>query len=164
MRTIKIMAAALLALVLGATAMASQPEQPGPPIVYVMRHLDTPEGQVDPDLTEQGAARAQTLVKWFSTKPLTAIFASNYKRTIQTAAPVAYARGVPIYLYNPADTRALVARVKAQTGAVLIVGHSNTVPGIVEQFGGPRPAPLAHSDFGDIWTVADGMAPKDKLP
>jgi hypothetical protein len=33
------------------------------------------------------------------------------------------------------------------------VGHSNTVPDIVEQLGGARPGPVAHEDFGDVWRV-----------
>ena len=39
---------------------------------------------------------------------------------------------------------------------VLVVGHSNTVPDIVEQLGGPRPAPLSHPDFGDVWRIEPG--------
>jgi hypothetical protein len=37
---------------------------------------------------------------------------------------------------------------------VLVVGHSNTVPDIVAGLGGPRPAPLVHEDFGDIWHIS----------
>ncbi len=59
-------------------------------------------------------------------------------------------------VYNPADTPALIARARAIRGPVLIVGHSNTVPDIVEQLGGARPGPLAHEDFGDLWTVKNG--------
>jgi hypothetical protein len=55
--------------------------------------------------------------------------------------------------YDPRDTPGLVARVKAETGTVLIVGHSNTVPEIVAQLGGTRPADLAETDFGDIFRV-----------
>jgi len=36
----------------------------------------------------------------------------------------------------------------------LIVGHSNTVPDIVEKLGGQRPDDLSHEDFGDIWHIA----------
>ena len=38
-----------------------------------------------------------------------------------------------------------------EDGPVLIVGHSNTVPGIVAALGGARPAPVSHPDFGDLW-------------
>jgi broad specificity phosphatase PhoE len=52
----------------------------------------------------------------------------------------------------------LIARVRAEHGAILIVGHSNTVPDIVAALGGIRPAALAHEDFGDIWRIAPGGA------
>ena len=160
MRTIKMMAAALIALLIGAAALASLPATP---TVYVMRHLDTPEGERDPDLTAGGTARTQALVHWFHGKKLTAIYVSDYKRTRQTAAPLAAERGIAVKTYNPADTPALIALVRAETGPVLIVGHSNTVPDIVEQLGGTRPAPLAQADFGDIWTVEGGKSSRDKL-
>jgi hypothetical protein len=34
-----------------------------------------------------------------------------------------------------------------------VVGHSNTVPDIVEQLGGARPEPIAHDRHGDIWRI-----------
>jgi broad specificity phosphatase PhoE len=161
MRMMKWMLAALLAAMIGAAAMASLPAAP---TVYVMRHLDTPEGERDPDLTDAGRANAQALVHWFHGKTLTAIYASDFKRTLQTVAPLAIAYRVEVKLYDPRDTPALIARLKAEPGPVLVVGHSNTVPDIVEQLGGARPGPLAHPDFGDIWTVADGKTGHDKLP
>jgi phosphohistidine phosphatase SixA len=57
-------------------------------------------------------------------------------------------------VYDPADSSALIAAVLRETGTVLVVGHSNTVPDIVEKLGGDRPAPLVHEDFGDIWHLA----------
>ena len=158
---VKWILAALLALFLGAAAMASLP---GAPTISVMRHLNTPEGERDPDLTDGGKANAQALVTWFKGKKLTAIYVSDYKRTRQTAGPLAAERGIEVQLYDPRDTPALVARVKAETGPVLVVGHSNTVPDIVEQLGGTRPGPLAHPDFGDIWTVADGKSVHSTIP
>ena len=57
-------------------------------------------------------------------------------------------------IYDPRDTPGLIASVSVETGTVLIVGHSNTVPDIVEKLGGERPGDLTHGDFGDIWHVA----------
>jgi hypothetical protein len=58
---------------------------------------------------------------------------------------------VKLRRYDPADTEGLVARVLAERGPVLIVGHSNTVPEIVARLGGERPAPLAETDYDDVW-------------
>lgn len=161
MRSVKVMLAALIAALVGAAAVAGLPSAPA---VYVMRHLNTPEGERDPDLTEAGTANAKAVVHWFHGKKLTAIYVSDYKRTRQTAGPLAAERGIEVKLYDPRDTPGLIARVKAETGPVLVVGHSNTVPDIVEQLGGTRPGPLSHPDFGDIWTVSGGKTAHDKLP
>ena len=147
---------ALAALLLAAATPAAAQ-------TYVMRHLDTPEGQRDPDLLPKGQASASALVKWFRGKRLTAIYVSDFKRTRQTAGPLATARKLTPKLYDPARTPALIATLRSERGPVLIVGHSNTVPDIVEQSGGTRPPALTHPDFGDIWTIAKGKTSRETL-
>jgi hypothetical protein len=39
---------------------------------------------------------------------------------------------------------------------VLIVGHSNTVPALVAQFGGDPPPPLSDNDYGVVYIVDPG--------
>jgi broad specificity phosphatase PhoE len=133
-------------------------------IVYVMRHLNTPAGQADPDLLPEGQRAAEALAAWFQGEPPVAIYITDYKRTRQTVAPLAARLGLTPIVYDPADTPGLIARVRAAHGAVLIVGHSNTVPNIVAALGGERPAALAHEDFGDVWRVApDGGATRMRI-
>ncbi|QDX24904.1 histidine phosphatase family protein [Sphingomonas suaedae] len=127
-----------------------------PQTIHVVRHFDTPAGEKDPDLLPQGVARAEALGRWFRGKRLCAILVSDYKRTRQTAAPLAAGRSIAVQTYDPRDTPGVVARARASACPVLIVGHSNTVPDIVAQLGGTRPADLAHEDFGDIWTIEGG--------
>lgn len=126
------------------------------PAIHVVRHFDTPKGEKDPNLLPHGAARAEALARWFRGKRLCAILVTQYQRTRQTVAPLAASRGIALQSYDAADTAGAVARAKASPCPVLIVGHSNTVPDIVAQLGGARPADLKHEDFGDVWTVADG--------
>ncbi len=151
------------ALAIMAAALIAMPAAAAP-IVYVMRHLDTPEGVRDPDLTPTGKARAERVRAWFARKPLAAIYVSDYKRTRQTAAPIAAERGLSVTIYDPADTPGLIELVRSQRKPVLIVGHSNTVPDIVEALGGERPPALGHPDFGDIWTITDGRTEKASIP
>lgn len=155
MRLSGLLVIALLALVGCATARA-----PAPPATYVMRHLNTPAGERDPDLLPEGQRAAAALVGWFEREGArpAAIYVSDYKRTRQTAGPLAQGLGLQLILYDPSDTPALIARVRAEAGPVLIVGHSNTVPEVVAALGGTRPAPLVHADFGDIWRIRPGGA------
>jgi broad specificity phosphatase PhoE len=149
--------ALLLLALLPGLAAAQAPAHP----VYVMRHLNTPAGQPDPDLLPAGRETAIALADLFETdrfegrRPV-AIYVTDYKRTRQTAAPAAARLALAVTLYDPSDTAALIARVRAEPGPVLIVGHSNTVPAIIAALGGTPPAPLVHEDFGDLWIVAPG--------
>ncbi len=147
----------ILAALSAAAAACATPAPPAPraaPPVFVMRHLHTPEGERDPDLTAEGQRVAALVPGWFGRHPVRAIYVSDYRRTRQTAAPLAARFGMTPIVYDPRDTPALIARVRAGPLPALIIGHSNTVPDIIEQLGGTRPAPLVHADFGDIWRVA----------
>jgi broad specificity phosphatase PhoE len=119
-----------------------------------MRHLNTPAGQSDPDLLPEGEAAAAALAGRFGAERPAAIYITDFRRSRQSVAPLAARLGLTPILYDPRDTPGLVARIRAEHGPVLVVGHSNTVPDIVAALGGPRPAPLAHEDFGDLWRVA----------
>jgi broad specificity phosphatase PhoE len=141
----------LLALLLGACAFIA-PIQPASTF-YVMRHLHTPEGTADPDLTSEGQRHAELLANWFGDNPPAAIFVSNTKRAQQTAAPLAARLGLTPRIYDPHDTRFLVTEIMKEPPPVLIVGHSNTVPDIVQALSGRRTEALTHEDFGDIWMI-----------
>ncbi|MBV8687527.1 MAG: histidine phosphatase family protein [Alphaproteobacteria bacterium] len=142
---------AFAALALAACATTASPER-SPPSVYVMRHLQKADGP-DPGLSAEGAARAARLAAWLRADPPAAIYASTTRRARETAAPLAAALGLEPRLYDPGDTAGLLARVKAESGTVLVVGHSNTVPEIVAGLGAPRPKPLSEQAFGDIFRI-----------
>jgi broad specificity phosphatase PhoE len=147
----------LAALLLGALALlapAGAAAVGTQPVVYVMRHLNTPAGQSDPDLLPEGQGAAAALAGRFGEEAPRAIYITDFRRTRQSVAPLAARLGLTPILYDPRDTPGLIARLRAEPGPVLVVGHSNTVPDIVAALGGTRPAPLAHDDFGDIWRVA----------
>jgi broad specificity phosphatase PhoE len=162
MAILRLFALALTAL--SAACAATSAQTPAAPAIYVMRHLNTPEGERDPDLTAEGQRQAALLASWFTRERPAAVYVSDYRRTRQTAAPLAARLGLTPIVYDPADTPALVARVRAGPLPALIVGHSNTVPDIVAQLGGTRPAPLVHADFGDIWRIgADGLTERRRI-
>lgn len=143
----------LMMMVALAACMTVPPQPPLGPSYYVMRHLHTPEGASDPDLTPEGQRHAQLMVGFFREDPPSVIYVSDTKRARQTAAPLAASLGLTPKIYDPRNTPALIQAVTAEPGTVLVVGHSNTVPDIVEQLGGARPGPLTHHDFGDVWHV-----------
>ena len=148
--SIKTIAVALMVAFASAVSTAATPVQPN---IYVMRHLHTPAGVSDPDLTDEGKIYALAVSHSFQRDLPDVIYVSSTKRAQQTAAPLAARLKLTPKIYDPRDTPALIAAVSAESGTILIVGHSNTVPDIVEKLGGKRPADLTHEDFGDIWHI-----------
>lgn len=140
----------IFALAVAATAPAQAAT------VYVMRHLERDAGK-DPSLNAIGAEHAERLATWFRRDRPATIYVTGFRRAQETAAPLARRLGVTPIPYDPAKPDAMIASAKAAKGAVLIVGHSNTVPAIVHALGGPEAsADLADDDYGRIWIVAPG--------
>jgi phosphohistidine phosphatase SixA len=115
--------------------------QPAPGKVYLTRHAE-PGAGADPSLSPAGHMRAAQLAAALRTAGITAIFTSPFARTRETAAPLAAALGIaatPIGVERGidahiADTANAVRNHRG--GAVLVVGHSNTVPKVIALLGG----------------------------
>lgn len=123
--------------------------------VFVVRHLQKGQGS-DPSLTAEGAANARRLAATLKGKGIVAIFATPTRRAIETGEPLARVLGIKVTPYNPSDPAALAAKVAVAGGPVLVVGHSNTVPDLVQLFGGAKPAPLSDQDYGTVYDVEPG--------
>lgn len=153
---------ALAALALGSCATlqpAPAPEaaaEPAAKTVFVIRHLQKGQGD-DPPLTAQGAANAERLAGLLEDRGIVAIFATPTRRAMETAAPLARRLAISITPYDPKNPGALEALVAAAPGPVLVVGHSNTVPDLVDRLGGPAQPPMSEPDYGTVFVVeADG--------
>lgn len=134
------------------------------PTVYVIRHMEKQSGD-DPLLSDVGAANAQRLAAILADKGVVAIFVTATRRSRLTGEPLATATGVQLVTYDPKDNAALVAKVSAIPGSVLVVGHSNTVPGLVAAFGGKAPGPMDESDYGRLFAIrrVDGATVETRL-
>ena len=121
--------------------------------IYIMRHLQKAEG-ADPPLSRTGSAGAQQLASLLGgSGTITAIFATQTQRAMDTAAPLAKRLGLAVTPYDPDTPQNLVETVKAMHGAVLIIGHSNTVPDLVTRFGGVPAPVIGDEDYGTIFIV-----------
>ena len=110
----------------------------------------------DPDLSEAGKARAESLAKLLKDAHITAIFVTEYKRTQQTAAPLANALGLEVKVVPSKNTPELVKQVKAEKGNVLVVGHSNSVPDVIKGLGVSTPLTIGDDDFDNLFIVSQG--------
>jgi 2,3-bisphosphoglycerate-dependent phosphoglycerate mutase len=105
--------------------------------IYLVRHAEkgtTPPN--DPDLTATGQARANILRDSLLNKGITSIFASQVRRTQQTAQPLATALNKTVLIRNASVSNNLIDSLKNIKGKkYLIVGHSNTVPDMLRHIG-----------------------------
>lgn len=135
--------------------------------VYLVRHAEkaaTPAA--DPPLLESGVQRAQELARTLGKARIKAIYASQYLRTKQTAEPLAQQLGIAVTVIpvkmsasnprelSPQYLTEMAKRVYSNPGgAVLIVGHSNTVPEIIKALGGDIAPAIDETVFDDLFVV-----------
>jgi phosphohistidine phosphatase SixA len=136
--------------------------------IFVVRHAEradtptpggpppppSPPGQpADPDLSAAGHVRAQSLAFTLRHSGITAIYVTTFKRTQQTAAPLAKALGLTPVVLPQGDSATLRQRLLQHRGAALVVGHGLTVPEIVKGLGVKESVTLTDSDFDHLFVV-----------
>jgi broad specificity phosphatase PhoE len=135
--------------------------------VFLVRHAEKAEGPgQDPPLSEAGKLRAEALARLLQSAGVKAVYTSQFLRTQQTAEPIARRLGltsssVPLSMKtsNPREVsdesiRELTKKVEAQSGgAVLIVGHSNSIPEVIRMLGGDLVPKIDESKFDDLFVV-----------
>ena len=133
-------------------------------IRHAEKALDDPR---DPSLSEAGVQRAERFATRVHDEPIVAVYATQFRRTRQTAAPVAREHGLAVIPYAAAEPAAsLAARLRAahDRGSVVVVGHSNTVPALAQALCGCVISPTAESEYGrriDVTVLPDGRATVD---
>ena len=117
----------------------------------------------DPPLTEAGRKRAELLAAMLADSGVTAIYVTELQRTQQTAAPLAARTGVKPTVIPANDTPQLVNAIRAQkAGVVVVVGHSNTLPGIISALGGPK-VEIPDSDYDNLFVLTLGASQSSLL-
>lgn len=125
--------------------------------VIVVRHAEKVlDGSKDPLLTAAGAARAARLAQQYGASGLAAVYATPFRRTQDTAAPVAAAAGVAVTTVEAKDVAELAAAIRADHHGqtVFVVGHSNTVGPLVQALGGEAPDELPDADYDHVFIVS----------
>ena len=129
--------------------------------VVLLRHADRHQSGSD-GLSPAGEKRATLLVRMFREAGVSAIFTSEFKRTKDTAAPLAQALAVsaqPIASHpNAARTQVLNAGPLA-----LVVGHSDTVPALIAALGGPSGIEIKELEFDRMFVLTIGQGPVSLL-
>ena len=85
-----------------------------------------------------------------------AIYVSQYRRTVDTARPIARAADIDPRPFDVNDLeQAVVEIVRRHKGKiVLIVGHSNTIAPMIAELGGSKKLPpIAENEYDNIYVV-----------
>ena len=123
------------------------------PTVFIVRHAEKADATKDPDLSEAGRARADALARMLKDANITAIYATEFRRTQQTAAPLAKALGITVTTLPAKDSAALIAKLRASNGNALVVGHSDTIPDLIKELGISEPINIAENDYDKFFAV-----------
>ena len=139
-------AAALASVLLGCPAERGPVHMPltppcTPHSVVLVRHAEkapVDPSEKDPDLSPKGHERAVRLATLLGKSTPTHLFATSFKRTQQTLAPLAERSGKPVEVRDAARTNDLVRElINAAPGSISVVAtHANVLPKIVQDLGG----------------------------
>ena len=138
-------------------------ERPSTTVIFV-RHADTDASMAGPDddppLNARGRARAELLADFLEdvdvVTSVNAIYASDKRRTQETAAPLAKRLNLEVQIADHLDTEDFMADVlgKYSGKIVLIVSHSNTIAPLIDELHGSKNLPAFGSDdFGELYIV-----------
>lgn len=121
--------------------------------LYIARHAEKQEGDLDPALTKEGYRRALGLGQMLRHAEIEVVYSTYYRRSMGTALPVARAFNLPIEFYKADEYEALLDKVHEQNHNALIIGHSNTVSELVAHAGGAS-VELSEDDYGDLFQLS----------
>jgi 2,3-bisphosphoglycerate-dependent phosphoglycerate mutase len=132
-------------------------------LVFVVRHAEradagmTAGAGADPDLSEAGRSRAESLAAMLKDARISAIYVTEFKRTRQTAEPLAKILGLEPTVVSSKDDNGLIERLKSSSGNALVIGHSNTVPAILKALAGET-VTIGDTEFDNLFVITGGTS------
>lgn len=152
-----------VALVLGACQSAAPPAAPSLHVVLVRHAEKEADGTEDPALTDAGRQRAADLAARLVPERVVAVYSTDFRRTQETARPIAEAAGVAVTTEPIGDagieafTARMAERVRSHLavdgGTVVVVGHSNTIPNLAAALSGEPVAPMPETEYDRVIAV-----------
>ncbi|WP_267176069.1 winged helix-turn-helix domain-containing protein [Marinicella marina] len=123
--------------------------------IYILRHTEkTDDFAEDPLLSERGIERAKYWKKVLQHIEFDRVFTTDFKRNIMTAELIADASTVQPDLYYPMsfDVLKFINQIRGQK--VLVIGHSNTIPDMVNRLiDETKYPPMSHENYNILYVV-----------
>ena len=120
--------AAAVFLVAAPTSRADSQAGDEPFSIFLVRHAekDQTSGSDDPGLSACGESRAQSIAGMLADVALDRVYSTDYKRTRDTASPIASAQQLEVSSYDPRELDEFAGLLLERNEDALVVGHSNT--------------------------------------
>jgi 2,3-bisphosphoglycerate-dependent phosphoglycerate mutase len=134
--------------------------------VILVRHAEkgtTPKD--NPLLTDAGKSRAAHLAEMLANAGVQAIYTSQFERTKLTAEPLAKKLGINANVIDAADSKEFATAIRNENvgQAVLVVGHSNTLPEIIHALNGPEIPELDDNEYDSFFVLSVPETGESKL-
>ena len=115
----------------------------------------------DPGLSEAGVRRVAELTRQLVDADVVAgvdaVYATQFRRSQETARPVADALDLPINTYAAEDTELVLETILEDHKGkiILVVGHSDTLPALMANLGASKKVPqIAAAEYDNIYIVS----------
>lgn len=137
-------------------------EQQATTTILFVRHADTDVSMAtdDPSLNARGRQRAEWLAEFLSdvdvVASVDAIYASDKRRTQETAAPIAARLGLPVATADHYNVDRFMRRVQRDHKGeiVLIVSHSDAIAPLIDELHDSKRLPaFGPDDFDELYIV-----------
>ncbi|MDQ7048397.1 MAG: histidine phosphatase family protein [Enterobacterales bacterium] len=122
--------------------------------IFLFRHAEKQKNAGrNPHLTEQGKKRAKNIAQQLKDKRISAIFSTDYFRTMETVKPLSKLLGIAITNYNPRDLIGFAKYISNIEGNIVVVGHSNTTPALIKILGGDRNIVIGENEYNLLFQL-----------
>lgn len=126
-------------------------------VIYLVRHAEKEKTKGDVHLTNTGKTRANNLKSILIDEQLDMVFSTRFNRTQETAEPSATAHQLNIQEYDPGRLESFGQSIldNHQGKKILVVGHSNTTPKLLNFFMGEEvKGMIDESDYENLYVIS----------
>jgi len=124
--------------------------------IYLVRHAEKDSASANPDnpgLASCGQLRSQALAVILSEIDLNEIYSTGYRRTLNTAAPIAASKQLEVTEYDPSKLEEFARLLRSRKQDALVVGHSNTTGVLAGLIAGEKGEEMAEDNYDSMYQV-----------
>jgi broad specificity phosphatase PhoE len=123
--------------------------------IFLVRHAEQSVETDDPELTDAGKKRAQTLASVLKDVGINVIYTTERKRAIQTAEPTEKLLNIASKRLALRDLDGLVAQLRTHRDhdRILVVSHHLALPRLVKALGHPGEVTIALHEYDNLFVL-----------